>query len=118
MGDALRLKFLFANKDGVQLEMNFSKAATVAEAKAQLMRSWPQNVPSAEDAKSVRLICMGRGILQDAHSLESAVPVFDTHPTPVNVSVFHKSQEAVGEPTRRHAIAKTVDSAGCGCVIC
>ncbi|KAL3674177.1 hypothetical protein V7S43_000137 [Phytophthora oleae] len=114
----LRLKFLFANQDGVHVELSFSKVATVAEAKAQLMRSWPQNVPPAEDAKSVRLICMGRGILQDSHTLGSAVPAFDTHPTPVNVSVFHKSQQAVREPTSGHAAAKTVESAGCGCVIC
>ncbi|KAF4129419.1 Ubiquitin-2 like Rad60 SUMO-like [Phytophthora infestans] len=114
----LRLKFLFANQDGVRVELGFPKEATVAEVKAQLIRSWPQNVPVAEDAKSVRLICMGRGILQDTHTLSSAVPAFDTHPTPVNVSVFHKSQQAVREPTRGHTAAKTVESAGCGCVIC
>ncbi|KAG6975780.1 hypothetical protein JG688_00002030 [Phytophthora aleatoria] len=109
----LRLKFLFANQDGVRVELSFPKETTVAEAKAQLM-----HVPVAEDAKSVRLICMGRGILQDTHTLGSAVPAFDTHPTPVNVSVFHKTQQAVQEPTRGHVTAKTVESAGCGCVIC
>ncbi|KAE9031427.1 hypothetical protein PR003_g9734 [Phytophthora rubi] len=114
----LRLKFLFANQDGVRVEMGFPRAATVAQVKEQLMGSWPQNVPPADDAKAVRLICMGRGILQDAHTLESAVPAFDTHPTPVNVSVYLKSQTAVREATGGHAAAKTVESAGCGCVIC
>ncbi|KAG3118811.1 hypothetical protein PI124_g2614 [Phytophthora idaei] len=117
-GHELRLKFLFANQDGVRVELSFPIETTVAEAKAQLMRTWPQNVPVAEDAKSVRLICMGRGILRDTHTLGSAVPAFDTHPTPVNVSVFHKTQQAVQEPTRGHVTAKTVESAGCGCVIC
>ncbi|KAH7488182.1 uncharacterized protein KRP23_2139 [Phytophthora ramorum] len=116
--DELRLRFLFANQDGVHVEMGFPKEATVAQVKAQLMHSWPQNVPPAEDAKSVRLICMGRGILQDSHTLVSAgVPAFDTHPTPVNVSVFHRSQQAVREAMRGHGAAKTVESAGCGCVI-
>ncbi|KAG6584926.1 uncharacterized protein IUM83_14268 [Phytophthora cinnamomi] len=114
----LRLKFLFANQDGVRVEMGFPREVTVAQVKEQLMRSWPQNVPPADDAKAVRLICMGRGILQDSHTLESAVPAFDTHPTPVNVSVYRKSQTAVREAAGGQAAAKTVESAGCGCVIC
>ncbi|TDH69015.1 hypothetical protein CCR75_009294 [Bremia lactucae] len=118
MEHELRLKFLFANKDGVQMEMTFPKKATVAEVTAQLMHSWPQNVPPADDAKSVRLICMGRGILKDAHSLGSAVPSFDTHPTPINVSVLHKSQQVMREPTREPVTATTVESVGCGCFIC
>ncbi|POM80477.1 hypothetical protein PHPALM_1681 [Phytophthora palmivora] len=114
----LRLKFLFANQDGVHVVLSFPKTATVAEAKTQLMGTWPQNVPPAEDAKAVRLICMGRGILQDSHTLGSAIPAFDTHPTPVNVSVFHKSQQTVREATQGLAAPKTVESTGCGCVIC
>lgn len=36
---------------------------------------------------------MGRGLLQDGQTLESArVPAFPTHPTPVNVSVLRHSQ--------------------------
>lgn len=41
--DELRLKFLFANQDGVHVQLSFRKAATVAQVKAQLMRSWPQS---------------------------------------------------------------------------
>lgn len=43
-------------------------------------------VPSLD---RIRLICMGRGILGPATSTleENEVPVFLTHPTPVNVSV-------------------------------
>ncbi|KAI9911383.1 hypothetical protein PsorP6_008782 [Peronosclerospora sorghi] len=90
----LRLKFLFANQDGVHVQLSFPRKVTIAQVKTQLMQSWPQNVSPAQNAKAVRLICMGRGILQDSHILESAVPAFDTHPTPVNVSVNHKAQPA------------------------
>uniref|UniRef100_M4B3P9 UBL3-like ubiquitin domain-containing protein n=1 Tax=Hyaloperonospora arabidopsidis (strain Emoy2) TaxID=559515 RepID=M4B3P9_HYAAE len=92
--DDVQLKFLFANQDGVHLQLSFPKTATVSQVKTQLMRSWPQNVPPAEEAKAVRLICMGRGILQDAQTVGSAVPTFDTHPTPVNISVNHSVQPA------------------------
>ncbi|RLN72443.1 hypothetical protein BBJ28_00010738 [Nothophytophthora sp. Chile5] len=96
VGDELRLKFLFANQDGVHVVLAFPKTAAVAQVKAELMRSWPETVPPADDAKAVRLICMGRGMLQDAQTLVSAgVPAFETHPTPVNVSVYRKALPAV-----------------------
>ena len=41
--DELQLKFLFANQDGVHLQLGFPKTATVAQVKTQLMRSWPQS---------------------------------------------------------------------------
>ncbi|KAG7395735.1 hypothetical protein PHYBOEH_003303 [Phytophthora boehmeriae] len=116
--DELRLKFLFANHDGAHVELAFPKATTVEQVKAELIQSWPQNVPPAENAKAVRLICMGRGILQDSHTLLSAgVPAFDTHPTPVNVSVCRKTAPAVHEAAPGQGAAKTVESAGCGCII-
>ncbi|CAI5737545.1 unnamed protein product [Hyaloperonospora brassicae] len=116
--DELQLKFLFANQDGVHLQLGFPKTATVAQVKTQLMRSWPQNVPPADEAKAVRLICMGRGILQDAHTVGAAVPTFDTHPTPVNVSVNHSVQPPAREAARSHAAGKSVESTGCGCIVC
>ncbi|CAI5702876.1 unnamed protein product [Peronospora effusa] len=114
----LRLKFLFANQDGVHVVLSFPKTATVAQVKTRLMRSWPENVPSVKDTKAVRFVCMGRGILQDTQKLGSAVPVFDTHPTPVNVSVNYKPQPTVREATRSHVATKTEELTGCGCVIC
>ncbi|RLM96126.1 hypothetical protein BBO99_00004549 [Phytophthora kernoviae] len=116
--DELRLKFLFANHDGAHVELMFPKATTVEKVKAQLMQSWPQTVPPADNAKAVRLICMGRGILQDSHTLVSArVPAFETHPTPVNVSVYRKAVLAENEASPGQGSAKTVESAGCGCII-
>lgn len=40
----------------------------------------------------MRLICMGRGLLQDHQTLDGCkIPAFPTHPTPVNVSVFRRA---------------------------
>lgn len=41
------------------------------------------------DGESLRLICMGKGYLMpDTRTLEDCqVPVFKTHPTPINVSI-------------------------------
>jgi Ubiquitin-2 like Rad60 SUMO-like len=51
-------------------------------------------VAPAEEGQ-LRLICMGIGILPDAKTLqECKVPVFDTHPTPVNVSIRPKDHKA------------------------
>ena len=47
------------------------------------------DLPKCSGGEYVRLICMGKGILMpDTRSLEDCqVPVFKTHPTPINVSV-------------------------------
>ena len=46
-------------------------------------------MPECSGGDRLRLICMGKGILMpDTKTLQAAeVPVFKTHPTPVNVSV-------------------------------
>jgi hypothetical protein len=47
------------------------------------------DLPDCSGGDRVRLICMGKGILMpDSRTLEDClIPVFKTHPTPVNVSV-------------------------------
>ena len=47
------------------------------------------DLPDCSGGDRVRLICMGKGILMpDTRTLEDClIPVFKTHPTPVNVSV-------------------------------
>ena len=127
----LRLKFLFANQDGVHVVLRVAKTATVAQVKTRLLRSWPEStwplpsvcawctntnvllvdVPSAQDTHAVRLVCMGRGILQDAQKVGAAVPVFATHPTPVNVSVNYKPQPTVrGTRALLHKVRRLVGS--------
>ncbi|KAK1946990.1 hypothetical protein P3T76_001000 [Phytophthora citrophthora] len=54
----LRLKFLFANQDGVHVELSFSKVATVAEAKTQLMHNWPQSTCLSSAFKAQFLIIL------------------------------------------------------------
>ena len=46
-------------------------------------------MPTCSGGDKIRLICMGKGMLSpDSKSLSAAdVPVFKTHPTPVNVAV-------------------------------
>jgi hypothetical protein len=47
------------------------------------------DLPDCSGGDRVRLICMGKGILMpDSQTLvDCQIPVFKTHPTPVNVSV-------------------------------
>ncbi|KAJ0406129.1 hypothetical protein P43SY_008380 [Pythium insidiosum] len=100
-GDELALKFLFANQDGKHVVLRFPKSTSVASVKAELMRNWPADVSPTEDPATIRLICMGRGMLQDSQTLEACkIPSFDTHPTPVNVSVNRRSSTTTGVSTR------------------
>ncbi|RHY14603.1 hypothetical protein DYB28_000824 [Aphanomyces astaci] len=47
-----------------------------------------------ESLTSIRLICMGLGVLQDTKTLvECKVPIFPGHPTPVNVSILPPKSE-------------------------
>lgn len=94
--DELSLKFLFSNQDGVSVILRFHKSTLIHDVKSQLMQHWPENVTPTDDVKCIRMICMGRGMLQDPQTLDqSKVPGFQTHPTPVNVSVLRKSSIAV-----------------------
>jgi hypothetical protein len=47
------------------------------------------DLPDCGDGDRVRLICMGKGVLSpDDRTLDDCqIPVFKTHPTPINVSV-------------------------------
>jgi len=87
-GDSIRIKFIL--KDGVTVEHEFSPSDTIATATESLRSKWPEELnPTAPEADRIRLICMGKGVLGPlTHTLEEVeVPVFATHPTPVNVSV-------------------------------
>ena len=58
------------------------------------------DLPDCSGGDRLRLICMGKGMLQpDARTLEDLqMPVFKTHPTPVNVSV--KPEATLVEPAK------------------
>lgn len=130
----ISLKFIFANRDGVNVILDCKPSSTVAEVKGALLSVWPkgedtnalcffssaliqlvasslldqpktfstgnhilrrcfihsfEEMPSCSSGEKIRLICMGKGMLSpDSKTLESAgVPVFKTHPTPINVAV-------------------------------
>jgi hypothetical protein len=46
-------------------------------------------LPSCEGGETLRLVCMGKGFLMpDTRTLEDCqIPVFKTHPTPINVMI-------------------------------
>jgi hypothetical protein len=54
-----------------------------------LHRLFISDLPNCSGGDRLRLICMGKGILMpDSRTLEDCeVPVFKTHPTPINVAV-------------------------------
>lgn len=85
----ITLRFIFANRDGLTVTLECDPSDTVSEVKGALLSVWPEDLPTCSSGENVRLICMGKGILMpDTRSLEDCqVPVFKTHPTPINVSV-------------------------------
>ena len=92
------------------------------------------DMPDCNSGESLRLICMGKGFLTpDTRTLEDChIPVFKTHPTPVNVSLkpppkhheglvehFKKKTAAAASGTgTASTLANTNETnQGCGCTI-
>lgn len=92
----ITLRFLFANRDGLTVTVECKPADTVGEVKGALLSVWPKDLPSCSGGDRLRLICMGKGVLMpDTRTLEDCqVPIFKTHPTPINVSVRPEVDEA------------------------
>mmetsp|Transcript_17230 Transcript_17230/g.41886 ORF Transcript_17230/g.41886 Transcript_17230/m.41886 type:complete len:290 (+) Transcript_17230:81-950(+) len=125
------LRFLFANRDGLTVTVECKPADTVGEVKAQLLSVWPDDLPECGGGDYLRLICMGKGMLMpDTRTLEDCqVPVFKTHPTPVNVAVRPKTtyiessksskEKSASVSTPGNSAGRTTEQTGqgCGCVI-
>lgn len=128
------LRFIFANKDGLAVTMECTPNQTIGEIKGALMSVWPEgmlskctqiyseqiltlqhntlpystDLPKCSGGDRLRLVCMGKGMLMpDSRSLEDCqVPIFKTHPTPVNVSVkpdFSAEKQTKSDKTRHNA---------------
>ncbi|KAJ1452409.1 hypothetical protein M885DRAFT_526911 [Pelagophyceae sp. CCMP2097] len=119
MGRAIQLKFLFANRDGLVVEVGCELQTPVEQVKAALLLQWPAGAGPTPDVGRIRLICMGLGILTDGKTLEQCrVPLFPTHPTPINVSV--RETPDVKPPSDENPAAKSADevvATNCSCVI-
>ena len=92
MGD-YHLKFLFANHDGVSVEVTFPESTTVVQVKEQLLNSnWPEDkLEKASGPAGLRLLCMGK-MLEDSKTLaDMKIPRYE-HATPVNVSLLPKGK--------------------------
>ncbi|TMW56110.1 hypothetical protein Poli38472_008758 [Pythium oligandrum] len=122
----LALKFLFANQDNVKLVLRFPKSTLVSQVKTALRENWPEGLPTQEEVKTIRLICMGRGMLQDNQTLEgNKVPAFPTHPTPVNVSILRNPTPSaasekpvvVANKSTPGQLPPNAPTPSCGCVI-
>jgi hypothetical protein len=98
-------------------------------------------MPECSGGDRLRLICMGKGCLTpDTRTLEDCqLPVFKTHPTPINVSVkpgdvsrphkhhsetkkkgdaHHNTTSSSSNATHTATAAAAVETGqGCGCVI-
>lgn len=92
----ITLRFLFANRDGLTVTVECLPSDTVGEVKGALISVWPESIATCDGGESIRLICMGKGYLMpDTRTLEDCqIPVFKTHPTPINVSVKPKLETA------------------------
>jgi len=97
--EKINIKFVFANRDGVNVVFSFEPSYTVGEVKGMLLSMWPDELKDVpENGNRIRLICMGKGMLTpDSRALSDCdVPMFKTHPTPVNVSVKPKVVASTG----------------------
>jgi len=118
-----KLRFLFANRDGLNVTIECQVTDTVGEIKGALLSVWPKDLPDCSGGESIRLICMGKGILMpDSKTLaDCEVPVFKTHPTPINVSVKPEHVVAaekakMSAPSNNQSSSSSVEQ-GCSCVI-
>jgi len=89
------------------------------------------DLPDCSGGDRLRLVCMGKGYLTpDSRTLEDCqIPVFKTHPTPINISVKPEekspaevSSKKKGVDAGSSAAGSSADNAsptsqGCGCVI-
>lgn len=118
--DKITLRFLFANRDGLTVTIECNPTDTIGELKGSLMSVWPEGLPNCMDGDQIRLICMGKGYLMpDSRTLgECEIPVFKTHPTPINVSVRPEVKTDEDENTasllskRRHSGGNRATNAG------
>jgi len=97
------IKFLFANRDGLNVRIQCELSDTVATVKGSLLSLWPEELESCSEGSRIRLICMGKGILQpDGITLEQCgIPVFKTHATPINVSLRPSVLSEFGDVTSK-----------------
>lgn len=109
--DKITLKFLFANRDGLNVVVDCAPSDTVGEVKGQLLSMWPEVLPECSGGDNIRLICMGKGILMpDSRTLSDCqVPSFKTHATPINVSVRPENALTTGGS---HSAAKQSSGGG------
>mmetsp|Transcript_56638 Transcript_56638/g.82876 ORF Transcript_56638/g.82876 Transcript_56638/m.82876 type:complete len:116 (+) Transcript_56638:118-465(+) len=115
MAKPVKLKFLFANHDGLSVIQETDLSRKVEDVKADLIANWPNDIPKSDSPDNIRLICMGQGILKNPKTLEELnVPVFE-HPTPVNVSIIPNEVARNSQATKKQAKASKFCS---GCCIC
>lgn len=125
--DSIRLKFIFANRDGVHVEIECSPSDTIESITKSLQSKWPEGIEDETPSLDrIRLICMGKGVLGPPTSTveECEVPVFLTHPTPINVSVKpiianqKKTLVDIGEkPSATRTGDNGSSSGNCCCII-
>jgi hypothetical protein len=91
----------------------------------RVCRTPTSGIAQVEGPSSIRLICMGHGILADNKTLgDCKVPVFTTHPTPVNVAIrppdveLPRSQsKSGGGGGTRSPVDENATSTTCSCVV-
>lgn len=123
----ITVRFLFANRDGLSVTVVCKPNDTVGEVKGALISVWPEDLPDCTGGDSLRLVCMGKGLLMpDSRTLEDCqVPVFKTHPTPVNVSIKPDLKQMEGNQKGKNGDKHGNDSVdgtaqssqGCACII-
>jgi len=119
MSDPLKLKFVFANHDGLVVEVEVTDAQSGRDLKNMLMDRWPEEkLEKVTTTDRLRLICMGK-ILPDNKQVKDMKIPRNAYPTPVNVVVRPKDVplEPTGKSVSKTAKKQGVTSSGCTCAI-
>lgn len=103
-----KFKILFANHDGVSVEVSIPESSTGLQLKELLLNNhWPdEKVEKVSGSAGIRLLCMGRMIDDGKILSEQKIPKYE-HPTPVNVSLLPKGK-TYSEATTHASSAATV----------
>jgi hypothetical protein len=86
----LEVRFIFANHDGVTVNLTATTETKVLDLKCRLLENWPIGnamtifsshnfslaIPPCNDVSRIRLICMGSAMLKDSASLGMWSPQF------------------------------------------
>jgi len=117
--EKVTIKFIFANRDGLNVSSQHQLSDTVGTVKQLLLSKWPSELSKCSEIERIRIICMGKGVLEDKMTLkETNIPIFESYPTPMNVSIKPLKSVSTGSSLGKGASSSSNSAdVDCCCVM-